>query len=113
VERLKNADSLLGPDNTGKMEIAGRKLAGLPYDSYFGWADDRIYCSELIYKIYRNALGIEIGKTAKLEDFDLSNPAVQAKLKERYRDGIPMEEEVISPASQFGDPKLFEVFNNY
>ena len=55
------------PENLKKMEAEGKKIDGLPYDTWFGWGDDRIYCSELIYKIYRNALAVEIGKTSRLE----------------------------------------------
>jgi hypothetical protein len=113
IKRLKNADSLLTEDNRKKLEAEGRKFHGLPYDSFFGWGDDRIYCSELVYKIYRNALGIEIGKTVRLRDFDLSHPSVKAKLEERYHGNIPMDEIVISPAAQFEDPNLIEVYNNY
>ncbi|MDB5051267.1 MAG: hypothetical protein JWO30_4338 [Fibrobacteres bacterium] len=113
IKRSRNADSLLTPENLGKLAEAGKKFNGLPYDSYFGWSDEKIYCSELIYKIYRNALGIEIGKTAKLRDFDLTEPHVTAKLRERYGQNIPLDETVISPAAQFTDSNLVEVFNNY
>jgi cell wall-associated NlpC family hydrolase len=113
IKRLRNADSLLTADNLKKMEGEGKKLEGLPYDSFFGWGDDRIYCSELIYKVYRNALNVSIGKTALLKDFDLSSPVVAAKLKERYGSQIPMEETVISPAAQFEDPSLIQIFSNY
>jgi len=113
VKRFKNSDSLLNTQNLGKMEAEGKKFEGLPYDSYFGWGNDRIYCSELIYKIYDNALGIKIGKTQQIKDFDLSNPVVASKLAERYGGKTPMDEIVISPSSQFDDPGLIEVFNNY
>jgi hypothetical protein len=95
------------------MEAEGKKIDGLPYDSWFGWGDDRIYCSELIYKIYRNALAVEIGKTSKLKEFDLTSPVVKAQMEARYHDQIPMEEPVISPAALFEFPDLIEIFNNY
>ncbi len=113
IKRLKNADSVLTTGSQKKLEAEGKKFAGLPYDAFFGWGDDRIYCSELVYKIYRNALGIEIGKPARLREFDLSNPKVRAKLNQRYHGRIPLDETVISPAAQFEDPKLIEIFNNY
>ena len=34
----------------------------------------RIYCSELVWKMYRDALGIEIGARQKLREFDLADP---------------------------------------
>jgi cell wall-associated NlpC family hydrolase len=113
IKRLRNADSLLTRENLKLMEQEGKKFEGRPYDSYFGWADDRIYCSELVYKIYLNALGVQVGRTAKLKSFDLTDARVQAKLKERYGAEIPMEEIVISPAAQFEDPNLVKVYTNW
>ncbi len=59
--------------------------------------DDRQYCSEVVWKVYQNALGMRVGEQQKLKEFDLSNPLVQAKLKERYGKNIPLEETVVSP----------------
>jgi uncharacterized protein YycO len=83
------------------MKKYGQKYMGKNYDSYFEGSDKRIYCSELVWKIYKGALGLEIGKLQKLSDFDLSSPAVKAKLKERYGTNIPREELVISPGEMF------------
>jgi hypothetical protein len=113
VKRLRNADSLLTRENLAKLEKAGRAYAGKPYDSWFGWSDDRIYCSELTYKIYRDALGLEIGRTARLRDFDLTSEAVRAIMRQRYGDDVPLEEPVISPAAQFADTALITVFDSY
>jgi hypothetical protein len=113
VKRLKDADSVLTPEALRKMKAAGDAFDGKPYDSFFGWADDRIYCSELMYKIYRNALGIEIGATRKLKDFDLSHPLVAKALKERYKGVLPLEEPVIAPADMHGDPRLVTVYSNF
>lgn len=113
VKRLGNADSLLTPIALKRLQAEGLKLEGRPYDSFFSWDDDRIYCSELVYKIYRNALGLEIGTTGRLQDFDLTHPIVAAKLRERYGGHIPQTDSVISPAAQFHSPNLIEVFNNF
>lgn len=113
VRRLKAADSLLTEENLGKLKEAGKAFDGKPYDSFFGWADDRIYCSELMYKIYRNALGIEIGVTRKLRDFDLTPPAVAAKLKERYGEAVPLDEIVIAPSDMHDDPRLVTIYSNF
>ena len=72
-----------------------------------------IYCSELIWKIYKRATGIELGKLQKLKDFDLTNETVKKKHKERYADKIPTDETVISPAAIFECDKLETVKNTY
>jgi len=74
---------------------------GKRYDLTFEWSDEKIFCSELIWKIYQRAAGIEIGKLEKLGDFDLTSEVVKTKMKERYGDKIPMNETVISPAAIF------------
>ncbi|MEZ4994188.1 MAG: YiiX family permuted papain-like enzyme [Saprospiraceae bacterium] len=109
VKRLKNADQVLTSETLAKMKKAGEKYKGKPYDIYFGWSNDRIYCSELVWKIYQEAAGIEIGTLEHLSDFDLTDPVVKKIMKERYGDNIPMEEQVISPAAMFGSDKLITV----
>ncbi len=47
-----------------------------------------------------------------LKDFDLTHPVVRQKLLERYGSKIPMEEEVVSPASIFDSELLETVFSN-
>ena len=101
IKRLKNADKLLNNVVLNKMKTEGYKFAGKNYDFAFGWSDDRIYCSELVWKIYKRALGIELGKTQKLKEFNLNNAIVRKKLEERYKGNIPYEEIVISPAAIF------------
>ena len=91
------------------MKRLGEGFQGKNYDLAFDWSDERIYCSELVWKLYQRAAGIEIGRLVQLKDFDLTSPAVVAKLKDRYGTAIPMEETVISPAAMFEDPKLITV----
>lgn len=95
-----------------KMKIEGEKFKGKNYDLTFEWSDDKIYCSERIWKIYQRATGIEIGKLEKLSDFDLTDEAVKQKMKERYGDKIPMDEIVISPAAIFDSELLLTVKKN-
>ena len=101
VKRLKNAEDVLTLSNIKKMKAEGAKYLGKSYDLYFEWSDERIYCSELVWKIYKNVLNIEIGKLQRFSEFDLSHPVVKAKLKERYGEYIPKEELVISPDQMF------------
>ncbi|MDR3651603.1 MAG: YiiX family permuted papain-like enzyme [Paludibacter sp.] len=112
IKRLKNADQVLTPATLAKMKQIGDKFKGKNYDLTFEWSDDKIYCSELIWKIYQRATGLEIGKLEKLSDFDLTNEAVKQKMKERYGDKIPMNEIVISPVAIFDSELLKTVKSN-
>lgn len=98
VRRLKRP---LQPVEMQKLHEATKAYEGKPYDLYFEWNDSRIYCSELVWKMYREATGLEIGTLQKLRELDLTDPAVKAKMRERYGKDIPLDERMISPAAMF------------
>lgn len=109
IKRLENADQVLSNPTLTKMKQIGEQFNGKPYDIYFEWSDDKIYCSELVWKIYKQATNIEIGQLEQLSDFDLTNEIVKTKMKERYGTNIPMDEKVISPAAMFNSNKLITI----
>ncbi len=107
VRRLKRP---LQPAEVQKLRQAAKAYAGKPYDLYFEWSDARIYCSELVWKMYRDATGLEIGGLQKLRELDLSDPAVKARMRERYGQKIPLDERMISPAAMY-ESGLLELVN--
>lgn len=109
VKRLRNADILLTTTALQPLRAAAGQFAGRRYDPFFGWSDDRIYCSELVWKAYDRGVGIQIGSLQKVRDFNLSDPAVKAKMHERYGEDIPLSESVISPVAMFKSPLLVTV----
>jgi hypothetical protein len=82
-----------------KMRNYADGLNNKDYDLYFEWSDDKIYCSELIWKIYKHGAGIELCPLQKLKDFNLKDSRVQAILAERYGTNIPLEENVVAPSN--------------
>jgi len=110
VKRLADAHAVLTAVTLARMEAVGKEFAGRPYDLYFQWSDDALYCSELVWKMYRRGLGIEIGSLESLGAFDVSAPEVRQVLEERWPDGLPEEEPVISPAAMFASDRLVEVY---
>lgn len=111
IKRLKNADEILTSDVKNKMKTEGEKFRGKDYDLYFEWSDDKIYCSELVWKIYKNAAGVEIGELQRLDEFNLNNKVVKQKMKERFGDNIPENEIVISPSSMFESKNLITIYS--
>jgi hypothetical protein len=89
-----------------RLKAKAQELVGKDYDSYFGWGDDRIYCSELVWKSYRVITGLELGRLQQLGDFDLSSAAVKKTLSARYGPNIPLKEKVISPVAIFNSDLL-------
>ncbi|HMI07737.1 MAG TPA: YiiX family permuted papain-like enzyme [Flavobacterium sp.] len=111
IKRLRDT-SILTPETLVKMKNVGQHFSGKDYDLTFEWSDKKMYCSELIWKIYKRGAGIEVGKPEKLSDFNLENTAVQQKMKERYGDHIPKNETVISPKAIFDSDLLETVAEN-
>ena len=111
AKRLKKGDRVLTPAVLKKLKANALEYYGKPYDWLFEWSDDRIYCSELVWKIYKRSTGLEIGHPKKLKDFDLSSPVVQKLLKERYGGKVPWDEPIISPGQMFESDLLTTVFS--
>jgi len=109
VRRLREADRTLTSQAVKKLRQAGAKFQGKPYDSSFEWSDKRIYCSELVWKIYDRGLGIRVGELQKVRALDLSDPIVKTKMKERYGNKVLLEETVISPGEMFSSDLLVTV----
>jgi uncharacterized protein YycO len=112
VKRLRDSNEILTKENLKRMKDIGEKFKGKNYDIYFEWTDDKIYCSELVWKIYKETLNIEIGELQELREFDLTNHIVKNKMKERYGDNIPLDEKVISPSTMFDSDKLVTITEN-
>jgi hypothetical protein len=110
ARRLREAEEILTVAALERMLAVGRTFDGKPYDLYFEWSDDRIYCSELVWKIYKRALNLEVGKLQVIAEFDLSDPIVQSKFQERFGGPPPPQEVVVSPAAIFSSPLLVTVF---
>ena len=109
VKRLKD-QSILSDSILTTMQQDGEKYLGKDYDIYFGWGDDKIYCSELVWKVYKESTGLDVGALHQLKDFDLSSEEVKRIMNERYGNNIPLEEKVISPSNIF-DSELLETIS--
>ena len=106
VKRLANSEEVFTVDVQAGMLQVGKEFLGKPYDLQFGWDDERLYCSELVFKVYERGADIQIGELSTLRSFDLSHPVVEQKLKERYGKQVPLDEPVISPQSMFESSNL-------
>jgi len=105
-------DPMLPDQLLEELKTEGEKFLGKNYDLTFEWSDDKIYCSELIWKVYKRVIGLDVGELQKLKDFDLSNSTVKKIMKERYGNKIPMDETVISPISIFDSELVKTVKSN-
>lgn len=111
VKRLKDA-ARLTPQVLSRMRAIGESFMGKSYDLTFEWSDDKMYCSELVWKMYERGAGITLSSLERLNDFDLTSPEVKQIMSERYGDKIPLSEYVVSPAALFASEQLEEVQRN-
>ncbi|MFH6996824.1 YiiX family permuted papain-like enzyme [Flavobacterium sp. FlaQc-57] len=113
VKRLKDADKVLNEATLQKMKDYSQRFMGKEYDAYFEWSDTRIYCSELVWKIYKNGANIELSKLKQLKDFNLTDERVKKILKERYGNDIPLEEKVVAPSDLVDSDLLKTIIDTY
>ncbi len=99
-------DPPLPDDMLKELKTIAEKFVGKDYDMYFDWSDDKIYCSELVWKSYHQLIGLDVGKLQQLKELDLTSEQVKTKMKQRYGDKIPLDEKVITPASIFASDLL-------
>jgi uncharacterized protein YycO len=113
VQRIKNANKILTKEVVAKMKSYGKSMNNKDYDLYFEWSDEKIYCSELVWKIYKYGANIELCKTKKLKDFNLNSPIVKNIMKERYGNKIPYNEAVVAPSQLYESEMVETIFNNF
>ena len=113
VKRLKNAKAVLNTTVLEKMKSYGNQFNNIDYDLYFEWTDNKMYCSELVWKIYKNGAGIELCSLESLKSFTLEHELVKEILKERYGNKIPFDEKVVAPSQLVDSPLLETVIDTY
>lgn len=107
VKRLKRGE--LPSKSIEKMMQVGRKYKGKRYDLKFQWSDDKMYCSELIWKIYHHGAGIDLCTPKHFSDYSLSAPGVRRLIRKRYGSDFNPSETVVAPADLFNSKMLKEV----
>jgi uncharacterized protein YycO len=83
---------------------------GRDYDLRFGWDDAKLYCSELVWKIYQKA-GVELCAPKRFRDYDLDQPSVRRIIEQRFggMHRVPMDEKVVAPSDLADSPLLVDV----
>ena len=106
AKRLKQP---LSETDLAQMKATGGRYKGKHYDTLFKWSDSKMYCSELIWKIYAQGAGIELCEPDHFSDFPLSAPSVKKLIKERYGSSFNPDEPIVSPYALFKSKLLEEI----
>ena len=67
VKRLRDT-APLSAEHLAAMKVEGEKEMGRPYDIWFNMDEERIYCSELVWKIYERGAGLRVGLMERFAD---------------------------------------------
>ena len=88
-----------------KIEYSG--YLGKPYDLAFKFDNGKFYCSELIYDVYLNQLGVELCKPKMIDDYLILGthriPKIKRAMKKR---GISLEQYAVAPVDVFNSKEL-------
>ena len=109
IKRLRDGDRRLGPEEIAALTQAAKRYLKRPYDPYFEWTDDRMYCSELAWKLFKSALGAEIGVLPGTERVRPDRPDRPQEPRRAVRGQAAASQKVISPAAMFESKELVEV----
>ncbi len=91
---------------------------GKSYDKKFAWGDKQIYCSELVYKMYKN-IGIDLGEVETFGDIVGGQPDKNSMLgryiSKVYGKGykLAMDEKIITPYSLYGSDKMETIVDTF
>ncbi len=89
------------------IKIKYKSYLGKPYDLAFKFDNGKFYCSELIYDIYKNQLGIELCKPKKVGDYLIIGTDKLPKIKKAMkRRGITKEQYAVAPVDIFNSEHL-------
>ena len=75
---------------------AARTYRGKPYDIQYEFDDEKIYCSELIFKAFKQATGEELGKAVSLGELDWRGH--EAFIRRITGGSLPLDRKMITPA---------------
>jgi hypothetical protein len=102
----------LTQEQISRMYSYSKKQLGKNYDIKFQWSDKKMYCSELVFKVFE-AGDLTVGEAHKFSDYNLSNPYVKSEIKKRYGNSINLNEMVVTPVDIFNSNELKKVYGNY
>ena len=107
IARGKDGKYWLKRSKKENIKIKYAHYLGKPYDLAFKFDNGKFYCSELIYDVYLNQLGIELCKPKTIDDYLILGthriPKIKRAMKKR---GITMEQYAVAPVDVFNSKEL-------
>jgi len=96
--------------NIPKFINESEKYLGRPYDIYFELDDEKIYCSELIYKSFKDATQENLGDLVKFKELNWK-PHIGI-IKSIEPEEVPYERKMITPGELAKAQQLVKIYSN-
>jgi hypothetical protein len=110
IARGKGGKYWLKRSKKENIKIKYGNYLGKPYDLAFKFDNGKFYCSELIYDIYKNQLGIELCEPKKVEEYLILGtdklPEIKKAMEKR---GITQKQYAVAPVDIFESEYLEDV----
>ncbi len=104
----------LKKDYQGQVENMIRsayRYLGRPYDVQYEWDDEKIYCSELIYKAVLEGAGIRIADFVRLGD--LKWQPYEQQIRSLDGGGLPLDRRMITPDAVAFSDKVETIYSSF
>lgn len=109
VLRLKDANMTLNEEKVKSLRSSAKEYKGRPFDPVLNWDDSRLYPSELVWKVYNNAMRLTLCPTHTVADFDISDEK-QKELSKEYGGTVSNKDEAVSTEDIYNSVKLEIVY---
>ncbi len=119
----------LTPKYAKRLLEAAKEHYGKPYDPFFLFEKERIYCSELVYWAFKEGIGLEIGQVQSFREREYENGAMQSLILSRWKKYPPClekgieeldaclpliyDQQLITPISIANDRRIETIYSNY
>jgi hypothetical protein len=105
-------DEKLSSEQRENILAEGKKFSGRPYDFKFEFDDEELYCSELVYKAYKNGAGVIAGKLVKLQELDYKNH--EDFIRSITPGGkLNLERELITPVEIYNNKNFIKIYDDF
>lgn len=104
IRRLRTP---LSAQQLDTLRETGERFLGRPYDRRFEWNEQRIYCSELVWLMFEQALGFRLSEPQTWSELSLS-PAARRLARRRLGRLPPSDALIVTPVALLNSNALFD-----
>lgn len=104
---IRRPREALSEEALDTLQVHGETFLGRSYDTRFEWDERRIYCSELVWLMFEQALNIRLVEPQRWRELELSR-AARGLARQRLGRLPPMDALIVTPASLLTSGALYD-----